>query len=89
MISSEYPENNYIAPVENKNNQRHHINPGFLGTENAWAINTTFTNRTDGDISILWFTPNTVSYNSTVDDPFFSLAQTTHFRGLSFTGSSS
>jgi hypothetical protein len=28
-------------------------------------------NRTDGDISILWFNQNTVSYNNSVDDPFF------------------
>lgn len=47
------------------------FNPGPPGTENAWAINTTFANRTDADISILFLTPNSISYNASVDDPFF------------------
>jgi hypothetical protein len=47
------------------------FNPGPPGTEYAWSINKTFTNRTDADISILFLTPNTISYNSTVEDPFF------------------
>jgi hypothetical protein len=47
------------------------FNPGPSGTENAWAINTTFANRTDADISILFLTPNSISYNASVDDPFF------------------
>jgi hypothetical protein len=47
------------------------FNPGPPGTENSWVVNTTFTTRTDADISILFLTPNSISYNASVDDPFF------------------
>lgn len=47
------------------------FNPGPPGFTNAWIPNSTFTNRTDADISLLWLTPNSISYNATVYDPWF------------------
>lgn len=46
-------------------------NPGPPGFENAWVINPNLTNRIDGDISLLWFTPNTVAAAFPSLDPIF------------------
>jgi hypothetical protein len=71
MIYSEFDAPNLFVLVPTNNTRCVMYNPGPPGTLNAWAINKTFTDRTDADISILWFTPNSVAYNSSVYDPFF------------------
>jgi hypothetical protein len=45
-------------------------NPG-ASTIEAWVPNSTFTNRTDADVTIFFFTPNSVVYNFEVYDPIF------------------
>lgn len=53
-------------------------NPGAPGTFHAWNPNSTFTSRTDADISILFLTPNTISYSFPVDDPWFLTGDSYH-----------
>jgi hypothetical protein len=38
---------------------------------NAWTPNATFATKTDADVSLLFLTPNTISYSFPVQDPWF------------------
>jgi hypothetical protein len=71
IIYSEFGTPNFVLVPTNNNTRGVLFNPGPPGTLNAWAINKTFTDRTDADISVLFFTQNSVAYNSSVYDPLF------------------